>query len=182
MSRKRLLLGMALWLALGGATPHAAVLCSTPRGAVRVREACRADDVRLDPAALGLVARNDVFLSAHFERTALAAAPGVTVAKLWLPEGTYVIHAKLRVRNTGSLDGMAFCSLAGDGVRGLDATGRVWLTPPWELGSEQGITLLDFASKTSGADPLVRLECIGDPQVVALNPHLVATSSALNLQ
>lgn len=33
---------------------HALVLCSTKRGALRVREACRAKETQIDPAALGL--------------------------------------------------------------------------------------------------------------------------------
>lgn len=182
MKRNRLLLGMAASLVLGLAPADAAVLCSTPRGTVRVREACRVGDTQVDPAALGLTARSEVFAYAHYQRAALRAAPGVTVATLSLPEGTYAIHARLRVRNTGAADAVAFCSLAGDGVPGLDATGRVWLAPPSEPGSEQGVAVLDLAFKAAGSDPEVRLECIGDPGVVALNPQLVATSATVHLQ
>ena len=129
-----------------------------------------------DPPAPSLV-----YFNHNFQDVPLAPYPGVTVASLKVPAGTYLMHVKLRYRpQLGGGATSVFCAFVGTGTGGLDTSAaRVQLIG--EPGIVDGV-MMDYLAKYEGDDPEVRVQCYGDPSVHVVNSQFAAVLSAFILQ
>ena len=122
------------------------------------------------------------FFNSNFQNATLATFPGVTVARLSLTQGQYVIMAKFRYEGVGSTGvKTASCVLQGSGVGGLDASQANVPDGGAFTGVSDGY-LLDFVVKQPGSDPDVHLQCFGPPDVQIVNSRLAAYTTTLQLQ
>lgn len=122
-----------------------------------------------------------VFLDRNFQDVALTPFPGVTVASLSLPAGTYVIIAKFRYRNTGTTTQTASCVYQGSGIGGFDSSQNN--VPPGGAAAGQidGV-MMDIVTKQVGDNTDVHVQCFGPPDVHIINSQFVAVASAITSQ
>jgi hypothetical protein len=115
----------------------------------------------------------DAFRNGNFQDMATAPLPdGVIVAVLLLPEGQYIMHAKLRFRNVGTTSASASCLYYGDRVGGLDSAEADNIAP----GETVSVTLMDLLQKFPGDGPEVQVRCFGpsDGSIHVINTQFVA--------
>ena len=127
---------------------------------------------------------SDAYMNRNYQDVPLASFPGVTVAKLQLPKGDYVLTAKLRLRNASAISMVdATCVYQGDGIGGLDGTEAVLAPVGAGAQSEETLVLLDMVRKTSSETPEVRVQCFGPKDAHVINTQFVAVQvGSLQLQ
>jgi len=76
-------------------------------------ETCRTGETPLDWTQQGSPVGNDTFFNRNFQDVPLAPFPGVTVASLSVPTGTYVMHVKFRYQGTGTPGRVGWVCLSG---------------------------------------------------------------------
>jgi hypothetical protein len=127
---------------------------------------------------------DETFFDRNFQNLPLAPFPGVTVAQLRLPPGTYVMHVKLRYRNTSDTPKTAGCVFQGDGIGGLDSSssGLVPPTPPGQNGNASQVdgVLMDILEKNTDGE--VHVQCFGPPETHIINTQFAAVPATLHIQ
>lgn len=121
---------------------------------------------------IGPSGSTDAFRNGNFQDVATAPFPdGVIVAALILPEGQYLMHAKLRLRNVGTTSAGASCLYYGDGVSGLDSAEADNIAP----GETVSVTLMDMLRKSPSDGPEVQVRCFGpaDGSIHVINTQFV---------
>jgi hypothetical protein len=122
--------------------------------------------------AAGPAGTSDIFFNRNFQNVPLAPFPGVTVATLSLPPGSYVISAKFRYRNTGSEIHAASCVYQGAGIGGLDSSQNT--VEPGGASSQIDGYMMDILIKNPDDDPDVHVQCFGPPDVQIINTQFGA--------
>jgi hypothetical protein len=130
----------------------------------------------------GPAAATQTIFNGNFQHVPLAPFPGVTVARLSLPQGQYLVTAKFRYEGEGTTPGQpAACIFQGAGIGGLDAS-QADVPIGGELKGQVDGFLMDFVSKQPGADPDVHVQCFGPPDVQIVNSRFVAVPTTLHFQ
>lgn len=121
-----------------------------------------------------------IFFNRNFSNVALASFPGVTVASLTLPPGSYVISAKFRYRGNGAAPSGASCVYQSSlgSIGGLDASAN---SGTLTTGTVDGYMMDIFTNSTAG-NAEVHVQCFGPAQVSIINPQFAATSAAFTFQ
>jgi hypothetical protein len=131
----------------------------------------------------GTVLPTTIFFNRNFQDVQLAPPPGVTVARLNLPAGNYVITAKLRYRGDPDAPGIqpASCVFQGDGIGSLDSSQQ--LVPPGgdPAGTVDGV-LYDIVFKQPTDAANVHVQCFGPPSVHIINTQFSAVAANVQLQ
>jgi len=122
-----------------------------------------------------------VYMSRNFQNLSLlGATTPLEVASLTLPAGTYLLQAKMRFQNNGVAEEDAGCAVAnstGGGVGSFD-TASEHVEPGVQVG---GFMMTNLTISLTG-DPVVNLNCYGDPDVSIINSHLIAMPAVISLQ
>jgi hypothetical protein len=139
-----------------------------------------ASQVNADFAALAKGPQ--VYMNRNFQSVALAPSPGVTVATLSLPAGSYILYVKLRYEGTGTMmqPGQG-CVFQGVGIGGLDSSEGNVPTGGELTGQVDGV-MMDTVTKNAGAAADVHVQCFGDPSVHVINSQFVALPSQITVQ
>lgn len=116
----------------------------------------------------------------------LAPFPGVTVASLTLPPGSYLLHLKLRYRSlsgeTSQSAGCVYQSALG-AIGGLDSSqnGDIPAHGGVDESTVDGSMMDTFENNTSG-DVEVHVQCFGPATVGIVNPQFAAIPANLHQQ
>lgn len=130
----------------------------------------------------GPAGTSDIYFNRNFQDVPLAPFPGVTVATLSLPTGSYVMNVKFRYRGTGSTTETASCVFQGVGIGGLDASQNNVPSGGALSGQIDGY-MMDIVRKFPGDDPDVHVQCFGPSDVHIINTQFEAVlTNALHIQ
>jgi hypothetical protein len=114
----------------------------------------------------------------------LTSFPGVTVASLTLPPGSYVLNAKFRYENDAPNGtdhaGCVFQSTSGS-IGGLDASSASVPGGGEAFGQVDG-QLMDIFLNTTSGPAEVHVQCFGSPNVLIINTQFAAFTAALHFQ
>jgi hypothetical protein len=122
---------------------------------------------------------SDVYFNRNYSQSvALALYPGVTVAALSLPAGTYMVNAKFRYEQTGTTTEAASCAF--DPPGSADASAQNAVAPG---GGQSDGYMMTVLTKAPGDDPDVHIQCFGPSDVHIVNAELEAVMvGTLHLQ
>jgi hypothetical protein len=141
-----------------------------------------ADATQVNADFAALAKGPQVYVNKNFQSVALAPSPGVTVARLSLPAGSYILHVKLRYQGNGTMTQLGQgCAFQGVGIGGLDATQANVPTGGEPTGQVDGV-MMDIVTKNPGDAADVHVQCFGDPSVQIINSQFVALPSQITLQ
>jgi hypothetical protein len=124
---------------------------------------------------------SDTFFNHNFQDVPVAPFPGVTVARLTLGPGSYVMNVKFRYRGTGTTVSTAGCAFQGTGIGGLDAS-QANVPIGGENTGQVDAYMMDILTKNPGDDPDVHVQCFGPPDVHIINSQFAAVATTLHLQ
>ena len=151
-----------------------------PTGSTEVAAPSDPADIQTTAVSQGITATATIFFDRNFSNVPLAPFPGVTVASLTLPPGSYVINAKFRYRGNGTAPSQAGCvyqSTLGS-IGGLDASAN---SGTLTTGTVDGYMMDIFTNSTAG-NAEVHVQCFGPATVSIINPQFAATAAALTIQ
>jgi hypothetical protein len=120
-----------------------------------------------------------VYLDSNFQNLALTAFPGVTVASLALPSGTYLAQAKLRYRNTGGGPDNPSCVWQKIDGSSLSVDSSIANVPAGA--EEDGFMLTRAVIHVVGAQGL-RVQCFGLASTFVINSQLTAMGATFIAQ